>query len=1085
MDDSQLIRQFVEEKSETAFAELVRRHVDLVYSAALRVTRQPHLAEDVSQAVFILLARKAPAFSTRTIIPGWLYRTTQFVAARAIRSEMRRQQREQEAFAMQQISSPTADAWQNLEPALEEAMAQLSANDRDAIVLRYFQDEPLHNVGAKMGISEEAARKRVDRSLQKLQGILNRKGVTVPAGVLGAILVAHSVSAAPATLATGFVTTALAKATVAPAVSALVKQALNTWRLATGLKVGLTVLGLIVAVSLVSTTKHRQSFAATAVTNAQTTARAVRPGTAPTDSATADAGNLQTAEPAFSFRAVDAETGRAVAGAKVIAMTGSNMQDFHSLTNLFTDRNGYCPIPLNPSNVMGLVVGVLADGYQERSAFLGIRGPVPSEYTLRLPPGSTIGGIVQDAAGNPARDANIFVQFLGLGDSDVREFQRERAGIADDDLIAARTDSEGRWRFASASKSNADFWISVKQPGFPDAGFYIEESGAALADGSPRLKIADLYAGTAVLRLKSGVGLRGVVLDEGGNAISNATIAAGVYSQGATKTTSAADGSFQLIGLPLGQMFLTVTAPTYAPERTALEIDTNTAPVTFHLKRGAWLRLRVVDESGKPVSGTDVRLQGWQGNNSLDWGGVTDDEGRLEWLAAPHGQLDLFAGKQGFFYSRQNYVVPDGAEHTITLRRQLVVSGFVVDSETKQPIPHFKVIPGGGGNWLRSEMVEGTNGDYRVTFDELRAPLELRVEADGYDTHTSPAFSLSPREAVYHVQLEKMDPENRVHGIVLTPDGTAAAGVPVALCSADNGVTLGKGKFLDQHDSMIVRTDSEGRFVFPSASRPKRVVAVTSSAFGQATLTASNHSATIQLQPWGRIEGHLTVASRSNSEQKIALMSRPSQSDHENIDFNLADFTVKTDAQGNFVFDQAPPGEFSLYWVPGLYIPFSKETPTTVPAGQTVHAEVGGNGTAVKGKLTCAAGGDIDWSKQVSMAHFSTKMTPLLVPAGLSEEQRAKWRQDYWESEEGRERAKLHHTYAILINADGSFTLEDVVPGTYVVGISLSATAVNRQDPRRARLVARLDTEVVIPPGDDGHPLQTFDLGTFTLKPTR
>jgi RNA polymerase sigma factor (sigma-70 family) len=180
MHDTQLLEEYVTRNSETAFQSLVNRHLNLVYSTALRQTRNAALAEEVAQAVFILLARKARGLrkARNLVLSGWLYRTTCFVAARAVRGEARRQRRETEAFQMQQISS-TDETWRRIAPLLDEGIEQLDPIDRNAILLRFFQDESLQAVGGALGISEEAARKRVSRSVEKLRAFFVRRGFTI------------------------------------------------------------------------------------------------------------------------------------------------------------------------------------------------------------------------------------------------------------------------------------------------------------------------------------------------------------------------------------------------------------------------------------------------------------------------------------------------------------------------------------------------------------------------------------------------------------------------------------------------------------------------------------------------------------------------------------------------------------------------------------------------------------------------------------------------------------------------------------------------------------------------------------------
>jgi len=163
MDDKQLLRFYVENGSEAAFASLVERHLNLVYSAAMRQVRNPDMARDVVQQVFTDLARKAPFLPNRVIIAGWLHQATVFAAAGLIRTEMRRKAREQEAMQMLDTNSP--DHWNRLAPLLDAALDQLAARDRDVLLLRFFEGRSLRELGLVLGLGEEAARKRVSRAL--------------------------------------------------------------------------------------------------------------------------------------------------------------------------------------------------------------------------------------------------------------------------------------------------------------------------------------------------------------------------------------------------------------------------------------------------------------------------------------------------------------------------------------------------------------------------------------------------------------------------------------------------------------------------------------------------------------------------------------------------------------------------------------------------------------------------------------------------------------------------------------------------------------------------------------------------------
>ncbi len=227
--DLELLREYADRRSEEAFATLVARHISLVHSSALRQVRDPALAEEITQAVFIILARKAASLSAKTILAGWLYRTTRFLAANVLRTESNRHRREQEAQMQSTIDQGPGEAvWQELSPMLDEAMNRLGPTERDALLLRYFDNKSLREVGVALGTNEESARKRVARGLDKLRVFFSKPGVTLSAVAIAGAVSANSIQAAPAALAKSVTAAALAKgAAASTSTLALVKGALK------------------------------------------------------------------------------------------------------------------------------------------------------------------------------------------------------------------------------------------------------------------------------------------------------------------------------------------------------------------------------------------------------------------------------------------------------------------------------------------------------------------------------------------------------------------------------------------------------------------------------------------------------------------------------------------------------------------------------------------------------------------------------------------------------------------------------------------------------------------------------------------
>ena len=195
-DDWQLLREYATQNSEEAFGALVRRYLDLVYSTALRHVRRPELAEEVAQSVFIDLARNSPNLKPDMILTAWLYRVTRCASIDVIRRESRRQVRDRVAAEMTAMNS-TPSEWSRIEALVDEGLETLDDLDRSAILLRYFENKSLREVGHELGTSDDAAQKRVSRAVDRLREFLATRGVTVGAGGLAVAISANAVQAAP------------------------------------------------------------------------------------------------------------------------------------------------------------------------------------------------------------------------------------------------------------------------------------------------------------------------------------------------------------------------------------------------------------------------------------------------------------------------------------------------------------------------------------------------------------------------------------------------------------------------------------------------------------------------------------------------------------------------------------------------------------------------------------------------------------------------------------------------------------------------------------------------------------------------
>lgn len=214
MEETELLRLYVSVHSEQAFGELVRRKIGLVYSAALRqVGGDPHLAEEVAQVVFTTLAKKAGRVVHHPSLSGWLHTTTHLAAAQIMRKEQRRRRRESEAYLMKETQDSgrleAAAPWEDISGVLDQALLQLEDHDREALLLRFFDSQTYSAIGRRLGLSEDATRKRIDRALDRLRVFLARRGVVCTAAALSTDLATRAIASVPSSLADRTTATAL------------------------------------------------------------------------------------------------------------------------------------------------------------------------------------------------------------------------------------------------------------------------------------------------------------------------------------------------------------------------------------------------------------------------------------------------------------------------------------------------------------------------------------------------------------------------------------------------------------------------------------------------------------------------------------------------------------------------------------------------------------------------------------------------------------------------------------------------------------------------------------------------------------
>jgi len=1077
MNDAHLLAEYVATGSEAAFSELIRRHLGLVHSAALRQTGDRTLAEDVSQAVFLLLARKAPMLEREVVLAGWLFRTTRFLAARAVRSEGRRRRREEEAIAMLDTRS-SDDPWKRIAPELDAALARLGDAERDALLLRFGEGRSHREVGEALGIAEDAAKKRVHRGLERLRTFLVGAGVAITPAALGEILAQRMLVAPPSGLSAAIGLAVATPTSVTSGVAILAKAEPSVWM---GLPwLSRSLIGLsAVAILLVALTLLRFGLPSASRAPTPSDPQASPPQKQP---ALAHAGRGPVAGPAFTLRVVSAETGEPIPGATVPVIVDAHTAGLQT-TDFRTDAQGVCRIPLSAEPPGRIDVGINAPGWEQRFFTWTEESvePLPTDYTLRLHPALTMGGRVVDATGRPVPSTQVSIGFQRTGDgSDV---QTESAGFIVP-LPVSTTDTNGKWSMAVVPSGVTKFVLLFDPPSQPTGSS--STNHAVQSDGF----LKALLAGEAVTVLPAGFSISGTIVDPMGQRVVGATIQHLTNMERLPDVQSDADGQFRMGRLPAGPHRLGITADGFAPATADVELQSASVRLPeIRLQPGGVVRVRVVDPQSNPIARVRVEVDLQAGGTlaerygltvgsdvgQVGWEGITDTSGIAEWRGAPRGkeiQLRVWAREWRTF--ERIAARADAGERQIVLQPfpLQLLTGQVVAADSGEPIQNFNVIPGATVN-ERDQLRPGHDGTFQF---RSRGPIELvRIEAEGFESAERAPERAPDGSLRCDFTLRRFSPNSVIRGVVLGLDGQPAANTEVAVTSVEYQAMVGPDGFVDRENSKIVRTDSLGCFQFPPARGPHSVVALTSVGYARAHVRPGT-PVELRLQALGTLRGILEHNGAAVSGYQIQL-TVPSMPVPVGIEYEVNVSTLTTtDANGWFRFDRVPPGDWKLIVSSPLaenIFAWVCESPITVSPGAEAEVHLGtepAGGCRITGRLATWAPGIVDdWDRQ--SGHRLSRVFPKpQPPAGLSSDETRLWFMDWVDSPAGRVVARSASHYSMKISADGTFVIGGVAPGEYRLNVTL------KTEP------ARLSHTVVVPPESAR---TTLDLGTLTLKANR
>lgn len=1062
MTDWQLLQDYAERGSETAFESLVHRHVDMVHATALRQVRDPDLAQDVTQAVFILLARKAARLRRSVILGGWLYRTATLVARRAIRTQLRQQRREREAIAMLPETSPD-ELWELLSPHLDAAIQELGATDRDAVVLRYLQQRSLREVADALGVSEDAAKKRVARALEKLRTRLARRGATVTALTLGAALTAKASPAAPVAVASAAIKSGLTAGAGALASTTALHLAGGVARdwLLTKLKWGLAALA---ATSMVLLFQARVLGTRAKPSSAPTVAAVGAAGPADSPSGLGATTNAVAAPKrrGMTFWIVEAGTGMPLAGAVGrITFYGPK----YLTSDLAADFRGAMPIVLPDRRFGGMAVRVAAAGHvPEWSSWQNPdEAQLPQDYTLKLQRGGWAGGRVVNAEGQPV--GGVRVRFNGEG---LNLKSREYVDYWHP-MNTLTTGPHGEWAADFlAPRDQGDVWGRLTHPNYAETEF--------------RFRLDAAQQTNLTLTIQRGARVTGVLKNAAGQPIQAAQVTVDWphEQRDSLQVRSDQEGRFVFQHVTPGRFLLSASADGYGAFQNRLDLPASgldvpltlaalAPPLPKKIAGHSTVRGRVVDEAGKPIADVSVSLgQGQPALEGVQWSAQTDDAGRFAWTEAPEGKVRLHFSSYGFYEDSEAELAADGTEHVVPMKavKTVEVRCHVTDKSTGGEIEKFKVLRGDAPHFNSEEPETSLNSHFegegkdglfflQVPPNEVSRPWlfqGVQVQAEGYLDQVVELRANASNRLDLEIALERA---KDLFGTVLAPDGAPAEGAQVALA----GKAPGQSVQMQQPARLLIywatqfhhtTTSSDGAFRLAPQPGGERLVIMHDQGSAIVPL-ASLSPAPIRLVPWGRIEGVLRIGASGGANQKVAAQSAGAGPVVVTFFYD-----AQADATGRFRFEKVPPGNVRVSrYIEGNPggagpIAFSQTQSIEVRPGETTQVVLDAQGVRVKGCLRVQpARGDIAW-------HLSPQNLRAVGSADDS--------------------GKSASDYGFFCRPDGTFEVEGVPPGACV----LEAQAEVIGDPNNPDFgipVGHRTLDFVIPEGTE----KEFDLGEVVV----
>ena len=681
---------------------------------------------------------------------------------------------------------------------------------------------------------------------------------------------------------------------------------------------------------------------------------------------------------------------------------------------------------------------------------------IAKDFTFYLSKGIEVGGQIVNEAGEPIE--NALVEVTVRDDSPV---DPKRPNVKINPWIAegadrAVSDKQGHWVVKNVP-ANFDRDRTNRMTLRFDHPDYLAQPGEEPGSESPTISVTELRSRTLRTTLKGGIRLTGLVRDSSGKPIAGALVVRGdnpYFQHGSQEERTDDQGHYRLPALAEGDLTLCVVAPGWAPQMRQIKLNSTANQADFQLGPGHPLKLKVVDQTGQPVSGVYVGIEYWRGKQTLynhkhpdvlDTGipDLGDDSGNYAWDWAPEDAVSYTFSKRGYITQTVTLTpTGNGPPKSIVLHRDVTIAGNVTDSKTGQLITRFSVFPTliFGKDFHSQEqdsMVEGTDGKFSVQLDRNDYPYFLLIQADGYRSVRGRSFHLKDGNHHEDFVLERAPV---LEGRIINVAGSPAENAKVHLVTANTPLQYNSADHFSGGDPAI--TDVTGRFKHPPQAGSYKLIVVHPDGYRRLDLEQDAQPGDIQLQPWGQIEGTLWQAGRPVPNASIIVTVLPKREGENSFLRETRQTTTNSD--GHFLLPEVPPCRIVLRPLLSVFrsspITSSRQIPVDLQPGQKLDVELGSHGARVTGRITLEGDVSEEFDLNYSLNYLVRRGSalpprPELHPTAAAVKQG--WTEALWRSDAGEAYMNLHERHFVRFASDGQFLINGVEPGEYDFAISV------------------------------------------------